>query len=437
MEPGENHKRKHNKHAEVKLEQFKRAALEIIEYKDKIIRMLCAILEVQGTTTVPRTIQGTNNLKALNMSNDKMESLQKEQRKDDIIQSNIKIILFIFPLESSSNCTPTSTSSCTSMLTSNFVSMSILLACTHTSIFKYVSTVIVNLEPISPIPPPKLITPPEFRALKRNHELNLFSPPGKLNDELNKEKMFSDSILSSYKHSQNEVSDQLAENVLPTMHHHFLRFPMRYSASVQGTDLPLIHKLYLPFCFLFSYFTTRGILLVKIIAREISKRKAFVDEQQEGSSNESVQLNTAGSEKKFGESRNKELENFENPESNFESTYKPSTPGGMKNDKTSPQEVNQIAGDCQLCLMPNTESLHGNFPPVLYKLSCDHIFHLMCVYETVIRRECRKTCCICHKELSEEDKSYIISKVKREKKENEKKSKLLFKVMKLQAENKD
>ncbi|SCP05323.1 conserved Plasmodium protein, unknown function [Plasmodium ovale] len=306
MEPGENHKRKYNKHAEVKLEQFKRAALEIIEYKDKIIRMLCAILEV------PRTSQGTNNLRALNMSNDKMKSLQKERRKDNI-----------------------------------------------------------------------LINPPEFRALKKNHELNLFSPPGKLNDELNKEKNFSDSILSSYKLSQNEVSDQLAENIFPIMHLHFLHT------------------------------------------------------HQEGSSNESVQLNTAESDKNFGESRNKELENFENPESNFESTYKPSTPGGMKNDKTSPQEVNQIAGDCQLCLMPNTESLHGNFPPVLYKLSCDHIFHLMCVYETVIRRECRKTCCICHKELSEEDKSYIISRVKREKKENEKKSKLLFKVMKLQAENKD
>ncbi|ETW55591.1 hypothetical protein PFUGPA_02356 [Plasmodium falciparum Palo Alto/Uganda] len=49
----------------------------------------------------------------------------------------------------------------------------------------------------------------------------------------------------------------------------------------------------------------------------------------------------------------------------------------------------------------------------------------------------RRTCCICHNELSENDKNEIINKVKLEKKENEKKSKLLFKVMKLQAENKD
>ncbi|SBS85837.1 conserved Plasmodium protein, unknown function [Plasmodium ovale curtisi] len=390
MEPGENHKRKYNKHAEVKLEQFKRAALEIIEYKDKIIRMLCAILEVQGTTTVPRTSQGTNNLRALNMSNDKMKSLQKERRKDNIV---------ILEAWLTSHKKRTSSRKRTSKLY------------THANFQLHTSMLTSN-----------------FVALKKNHELNLFSPPGKLNDELNKEKNFSDSILSSYKLSQNEVSDQLAENIFPIMHLHFLRFPMQYSASIIAREISKRkgNQELSP--------TDTFFLLFEALSTTICKKK---DTHQEGSSNESVQLNTAESDKNFGESRNKELENFENPESNFESTYKPSTPGGMKNDKTSPQEVNQIAGDCQLCLMPNTESLHGNFPPVLYKLSCDHIFHLMCVYETVIRRECRKTCCICHKELSEEDKSYIISRVKREKKENEKKSKLLFKVMKLQAENKD
>lgn len=35
------------------------------------------------------------------------------------------------------------------------------------------------------------------------------------------------------------------------------------------------------------------------------------------------------------------------------------------------------------CLMPNTESLHGNFPPVFYKLSCGIIF-FSCYFQVYI-----------------------------------------------------
>ncbi|KNG78446.1 hypothetical protein PFMG_04538 [Plasmodium falciparum IGH-CR14] len=52
MEHSENIKKRYVNHSDMKLEKFKKAAYEVIEYKEKIIRMLCAILEVQGITTV-------------------------------------------------------------------------------------------------------------------------------------------------------------------------------------------------------------------------------------------------------------------------------------------------------------------------------------------------------------------------------------------------
>ncbi|KOB60633.1 hypothetical protein PFHG_02393 [Plasmodium falciparum HB3] len=46
MEHSENIKKRYVNHSDMKLEKFKKAAYEVIEYKEKIIRMLCAILEV-------------------------------------------------------------------------------------------------------------------------------------------------------------------------------------------------------------------------------------------------------------------------------------------------------------------------------------------------------------------------------------------------------
>ncbi|SBT79976.1 conserved Plasmodium protein, unknown function [Plasmodium malariae] len=311
MEQGENFRKKNSNYSDLKLEKFKREAFEIIEYKDKIIRMLCAILEVQGTTTL-------NIKEFITSTTDQTKGhlFENSEYEDNSEKSDTKILTF-------------------------------------------------------------LINVPGFKALNKNSELNLFSTPNKIDEELNKERNFSDSVLSSYKLSLNEKH---SEN--------------------------------------------------KIITRDISVKKNI----QEDMVPSEVEQDTSS---KNSVPRKKALENFRNRETNFECTYKSNSQKEHKSSKTSPKICASSTEECQLCLMPNTESLHGNFPPTFYKLSCDHVFHLMCVYETVIRRECRKTCCICHNELSEEDRNNIISKVKREKKENEKKSKILFKVMKLQADNND
>ncbi|CAC9699066.1 conserved Plasmodium protein, unknown function [Plasmodium sp. DRC-Itaito] len=327
MEHSENIKKKYVNHSDMKLEKFKKAAYEIIEYKDKIIRMLCAILEVQGITTV--------NIK-------EYISSSNEPSLDYLLDNN--------QYESKGYKKKTSSRKRT------------------------------------------LINVTDFRTLKRNKELNLFSNPDKINEELIKEKNFSDSVLSSYRMS---LDDKKIQNKM----------------------------------------------IDNLLFRDISggKKRTFVEvEDNEVKNIKSVQKYMDGNDKNFIESRKKALENFQQNENNYDCTYKTIKKKNISgcNTTTKLKDLNN-SEECQLCLMPNNDSLHGNFPPTFYKLTCDHIFHLMCLYETVIRRECRKTCCICHSELNENDKNEIINKVKREKKENEKKSKLLFKVMKLQAENKN
>ncbi|CAD2102346.1 conserved Plasmodium protein, unknown function [Plasmodium vinckei lentum] len=329
MEKTDHIKKKYNKYYDIKLEKFKKNAFEIIEYKDKIIRMLCAILEVQGVTTV--------NIK-------EFVSSTTDQIKDHLLENS--------EYELKSNKKKTSSRKRT------------------------------------------LINIPEFKKSKRNKELNIFSTPIKKDEESYKEKHLSDSVLSSYKLSLN---DKTSENKI-----------------IKNTN-------------------SRS-----LFAREVDiEQDRLQSETEQDSFTSSDNMNNDEYDQNIVESHKKPIENGKNPELKFEDDYKASVRKEVSSSNILSKNKEIYTEECQLCLMPNTESLHGNFPPVFYKLSCDHIFHLMCVYETVIRRECRKTCCICHTELSEEDKSEIINKVKHEKKENDKKSKLLFKAMKLQEESKD
>ncbi|KEG05018.1 hypothetical protein YYE_00597 [Plasmodium vinckei vinckei] len=331
-----NNSLKYNKYYDIKLEKFKKNAFEIIEYKDKIIRMLCAILEVQGVTTV--------NIK-------EFVSSTTDQIKDHLLENS--------EYELKSNKKKTSSRKRT------------------------------------------LINIPEFKKSKRNKELNIFSTPIKKDEESYKEKHLSDSVLSSYKLSLNDKTSEnkIMKNVVP-MHINI----MIYIYILMFLDI---------------------------------EQDRVQSETEEDSFVSSDNVNNDEYDQNVVESHKKPIENGKNPELKFEDDYKTSVRKEVSSSNILSKNKDIYTEECQLCLMPNTESLHGNFPPVFYKLSCDHIFHLMCVYETVIRRECRKTCCICHTELSEEDKSEIINKVKHEKKENDKKSKLLFKAMKLQEESKD
>ncbi|CXJ03825.1 conserved Plasmodium protein, unknown function [Plasmodium berghei] len=329
MEKIDNIRKKYNKYYDIKLEKFKKNAFEIIEYKDKIIRMLCAILEVQGVTTV--------NIK-------EFVSSTTYQIKDHLLENS--------EYELKSNKKKTSSRKRT------------------------------------------LINIPEFKKSKRNKELNIFSTPIKKDEQSYKDNNLSDSVLSSYKLSLN---DKTSENKI-----------------------------------------VENINSRSLFVREIDIEQDRVQsETEQDSFSSSDHINNGEYDQNYIESHKKSVENAKNPELKFEDGYKTSVRKEVNNSKILSKNKDIYTEECQLCLMPNTESLHGNFPPVFYKLSCDHIFHLMCVYETVIRRECRKTCCICHAELSEGDKSEIINKVKHEKKENDKKSKLLFKAMKLQEESKD
>ncbi|SCM11258.1 conserved Plasmodium protein, unknown function [Plasmodium chabaudi chabaudi] len=329
MEKNDHIRKKYNKYYDIKLEKFKKNAFEIIEYKDKIIRMLCAILEVQGVTTV--------NIK-------EFVSSTTDQIKDHLLENS--------EYEIKSNKKKTSSRKRT------------------------------------------LINIPEFNKSKRNKELNIFSTPIKKDEESYKEKHLSDSVLSSYKLSLN---DKTSENKI-------MKNTNSRSLFVREVDI---------------------------------EQDRLQSETEQESFTSSDHMNNTEYDQNIVESHKKPVENGKNPELKFEDEYKTSVRKEVNSSKILSKNKDIYTEECQLCLMPNTESLHGNFPPVFYKLSCDHIFHLMCVYETVIRRECRKTCCICHTELSEEDKSEIINKVKHEKKENDKKSKLLFKAMKLQEESKD
>ncbi|CAD2098702.1 conserved Plasmodium protein, unknown function [Plasmodium vinckei] len=329
MEKTDNIKKKYNKYYDIKLEKFKKNAFEIIEYKDKIIRMLCAILEVQGVTTV--------NIK-------EFVSNTTDQIKDHLLENS--------EYELKSNKKKTSSRKRT------------------------------------------LINIPEFKKSKRNKELNIFSTPIKKDEESYKEKHLSDSVLSSYKLSLN---DKTSENKI-------MKNTNSRSLFVREVDI---------------------------------EQDRLQSETEQDSFISSDNMNNDEYDQNIVESHKKSIENGKNPELKFEDDHKTSIRKEVSSSNILSKNKEIYTEECQLCLMPNTESLHGNFPPVFYKLSCDHIFHLMCVYETVIRRECRKTCCICHTELSEEDKSEIINKVKHEKKENDKKSKLLFKAMKLQEESKE
>ncbi|CAD2098313.1 conserved Plasmodium protein, unknown function [Plasmodium vinckei petteri] len=325
MEKTDHIKKKYNKYYDIKLEKFKKNAFEIIEYKDKIIRMLCAILEVQGVTTV--------NIK-------EFVSNTTDQIKDHLLENS--------EYELKSNKKKTSSRKRT------------------------------------------LINIPEFKKSKRNKELNIFSTPIKKDEESYKEKHLSDSVLSSYKLSLNDKTSE--------------------TKIMKNTN-------------------SRSLFV-----REDIEQDRLQSETEQDSFISSDNMNNDEYDQNI---HKKSIENGKNPELKFEDDYKASIRKEVSSSNILSKNKEIYTEECQLCLMPNTESLHGNFPPVFYKLSCDHIFHLMCVYETVIRRECRKTCCICHTELSEEDKSEIINKVKHEKKENDKKSKLLFKAMKLQEESKE
>ncbi|CAA9989888.1 conserved Plasmodium protein, unknown function [Plasmodium knowlesi strain H] len=316
MKNKDNLHRKCKDRAEANLEEFKKQAYSMIEYKDKIIKMLCAILEVQGITTLDlkKFISGPNYPK----EKPRCESGEHEIKSHKRRTSSRKR---------------------------------------------------------------RLIKIPHLRSAKKKKELNLFSSPNNVNEEGEYEDKCSDSSLSSDRESLNETQ---SDN--PTVEN----MTMRDLSGIK-TD---IHEDIIP-----SY-----------------------------SEKEYSAKNSTGAQESF-------RKNNANLESTCKSNFQKDAQGSRS--KMAAKMNDTIGGECPLCLMPKTESLHGNLPPTIYKLSCEHVFHLMCIYETVIRRECRKTCCICHSEIGEEDKNEIITKAKREKKENEKKNKLMLKVMKLQAGNQE
>ncbi|GAW82125.1 hypothetical protein, conserved [Plasmodium gonderi] len=314
MKNRDNSYKKYKHQAEAKLEEFKKEAYEIIEYKDKIIKMLCAILEVQGITTL-------NIKKFISGPIDQKEEAPVENSEYEIKSHKRRI--------SSKKR--------------------------------------------------RLIKIPYLRTPKKKKELNLFSAPNKINEELSNEKNSSDSSLSSDRVS---LKDKHLEN-------HTMENMIEREFSGKKTD--------------------------------IGEENFSSDSDKESSNKDSTQT----------------LDDYRNNDTNVESTCQSNfnKDTQVTKSKITPEMSDTITGECPLCLMPKTESLHGNMPPTFYKLTCDHVFHLMCIYETVVRRECRKTCCICHSEISEDDKNEIISMARREKKENEKKNKLMLKVMKLQADS--
>ncbi|XP_954293.1 uncharacterized protein TA20670 [Theileria annulata] len=86
----------------------------------------------------------------------------------------------------------------------------------------------------------------------------------------------------------------------------------------------------------------------------------------------------------------------------------------------------QKHNSCMLCLFPLNDSLHGSKYPKTFNLYCGncvyvfgdlgHKFHLLCLYETVQRRECRKVCGECWTDIDSDDQETILSCGKIEKK---------------------
>ncbi|ETW34651.1 hypothetical protein PFTANZ_04661 [Plasmodium falciparum Tanzania (2000708)] len=149
-----------------------------------------------------------------------------------------------------------------------------------------------------------LINVPDFRTLKKNKELNLFSNPDKMNEELIKEKNFSDSVLSSYRMS-------------------------------------LDHK------------KLQNKMIDNMLFRDISggKKRTFVEEVEdnEEKNNKSAQKCIDGNDKNFIESRKKALENFQQNENNYDCTYKTIKKKNISgcNTTTKLKDVNS-SEECQL-----------------------------------------------------------------------------------------
>lgn len=304
MQSGENIKRVGN-NAEIKLEEFKKTAFEVIEYKDKIIKMLCAILEVQGITTVNINEFISNSC-----------NLYKDHPLEHI-EYGLK---------------------------------------THKKKLCSRKRAILDMQ--------------NHRTVKRNKELNIFSTPNKINEQ----DIPSDTAVIKNKNEDAQQDHQ------PTQQH----IKKRLKEAMNGNML-------------------------------------------------SARKHNSSFSKNFIESRKRAIENLKIKDENSVNNYKSDSHVELCSTKKKQRDGASKNGECQLCLMPISESLHGSFPPLLFTLRCNHVFHLMCLYETIIRRECRKTCCICHTELVTDDKNSILNKVKLEKKENDKKSKMLLKVMQMQA----
>lgn len=312
-----------SKNVDMKLEKLKKTAFEIIDHKDKIIKLLYTILEVQGITTL--------NIKELISNNASINS--KDQLMEHVdygFNTNKK------------------------KLSSR-------------------KRAILDMQ--------------NDKSKKKKKELNIFSTPSKLNN----------------KDLLNDFSKLKSSIVVP------------FTNDFNIQEHSQLHK-------------------------EMQNQKLHQDLQQQlkeamnGNMISAREHNTSLS-KNHLESRKRAIENLKMIETkeNCDKHYKSDSHIPLCSSRKKKKLNDPKDGDCQLCLMPNAESLHGSFPPLLFQLSCGHVFHLMCLYETITRRECRKTCCICHNELNDEDKNDIIHKVKVEKKKNVKKNKMLLKVMRLQA----
>lgn len=299
-----------NNSAGMKLEKFKKTAFEIIENKDKIIKLLYTILEVQGLTTL--------NVKELISRNTNISKDQLWEHTYYGTKTNKK--------KASSR-----------------------------------KRAILDMQ--------------NNRSKKKKKELNIFSTPSKINDHVNSDReLLNFSKLKSQneqklQQQQQELQQELQQQLKDAMNGHMI------SAREHNSSL----------------------------------KKSLI------------------------ESRKRATENIKMKNANGDKNYKSDSHVALCSSKKKTKLSESIDDDCQLCLMPNSESLHGSFPPLLFKLSCGHVFHLMCLYEIIIRRECRKTCCACHSELKDEDRNTILNKVKLEKKENDKKNKMLLKVMQMQA----
>lgn len=320
--------------ADMKLEKFKKTAFEIIECKDKIIKLLYTILEVQGITTL--------NLK-------------------EFISSNTSSILKDQLLEQNNHGFKTNKKKMSSR-----------------------KRAILDMQ--------------NHRPTKKNKELNIFSTPSKINDNVLSNDF---SKLSNYNgHNQQQQQPKQPKQQKQQKQH-----------QEEHQELQQQHQ------------QLQRQLADAMNGHMISARKH----------NSSLKKNFIESCKKANETLKMKNNENEQRNENVDKNCKSDSHVTLYSSEKAKKISNPTDADCQVCLMPHSESLHGSFPPLLFKLSCGHVFHLMCLYETIIRRECRKSCCICHNELNHEDKNAILNKVKLEKKANDKKNKRLLKVMQMQA----